>query len=66
MNTSSNDSKAESNSNGKSDESTKAPIDKQPDSHPDIASQWIRGAMKGIKEMHGNEESRQEIAGKLF
>lgn len=66
MNTSSNDSKPESNSNGKSDESMKAPIGRQPDSHPEIASQWIRSSMKGIKEMHENEESRQEVAGKLF
>lgn len=66
MNTSSNDSKPESNSSETPDESTMPPTDRQPDSHREIASQWIRSAMKGVKEMHENEEARQDVAGKLF
>lgn len=66
MNTSSNDSNPESKTNGASDESTKTPTDKQPDSHPETASRWIQSAMKGIKEMHENEEIRKEIADRLF
>jgi hypothetical protein len=66
MNTSSNDSKPESSNTVKPDESTTTPTGKPLDSHREIASQWINSAMKGIKEMHENEEARQDVAKRLF
>jgi hypothetical protein len=45
---------------------TPAPADRQHDAHRVIASEWLQRAIRGIKEMHSNEEARREVANRLF
>jgi hypothetical protein len=42
------------------------PADRQHDAHRTIVNEWLRRAIGGIKEMHGNEDTRREVAQKLF
>ena len=41
-------------------------VDQRHDAHRAIADEWLQRAMSGIKEMHGNEDARREVAQKLF
>ncbi|VVE56569.1 hypothetical protein PAQ31011_05118 [Pandoraea aquatica] len=66
MSKSKNDSLPQSSTTGVPDESTTKPTDKQQDSSRAITEQWINNAMRGIKEMNENEQSRQEVAKRLF
>jgi hypothetical protein len=46
--------------------STPAPADRQHDGYCAIADEWLQSAIKGIKEMHENEDVRREVAKRLF
>lgn len=46
--------------------STPAPADRRHDAHRAIAHEWLRSAINGIQEMHGNEDARKEVAQRLF
>ena len=36
------------------------------DAHRAIADEWLQRAIGGIKEMHGNEDTRKAVAQRLF
>jgi hypothetical protein len=55
-----------SNNNETSCNPASEPADRQHDAHRAIADEWLRRAIDGIKEMHGNEDTRKEVAQKLF
>ncbi|CAB3680660.1 hypothetical protein [Trinickia soli] len=43
-----------------------APADRQPGEHRAIADAWLRSALDGIRQMHLNENTRREVAKRLF
>jgi hypothetical protein len=55
-----------SNNNEQSCNPASEPADRQHGAHRVIANEWLRHAINGIKEMHGNEEARREVAKRLF
>lgn len=38
----------------------------QNNAHRAIADEWLRRAIKGIREMHQSEDARREVAQRLF
>jgi hypothetical protein len=46
--------------------SADAAADHQHDEHRAIADKWLQRAIDGIREMHGNEDARKEVAQRLF
>jgi hypothetical protein len=46
--------------------SADALADPQHDAHRAIADAWLQRTINGIKEMHGNEDARKEVAQRLF
>lgn len=52
--------------NGRREALTSGPADRQHDEHRVIADEWLRRAIAGIRQMHGNEDARREVAQRLF
>ncbi|MBU9694292.1 hypothetical protein KTF23_31195 [Burkholderia multivorans] len=46
--------------------STAAPADRLHDEHRAIADTWLQRAIDGIRQMHLNEDARQEVAKGIF
>jgi len=40
--------------------------DRHDDRHGELVTEWIASAIKGITEMHQNEQARQQVAARLF
>ncbi len=54
------------NRDGQLNNPAAAPADRQRDAHRAIADAWLRHAIDGIRQMHGNEDARREVATRIF